>query len=93
MGFIVIVLVVKIVSVDILFLIRVSFFLEPCCFDAMCFRAGYMVRVFVCQLFCMLVGGGFAVCRYFVGMSGASVSVGFLWQCHSVFALLFFGVC
>jgi len=59
-----------------LFLIRVSL-LDHCCFDAMCLQAAYMEMVFVCQLFCILVGGRFSVCRYFVGMLGASVSVGF----------------
>ena len=57
MGCIVIVLVVKIVSVNMLCLISVSLGVGSLLFDSVCFRAGYMVMVFAFQLFCISVGG------------------------------------
>ena len=69
---------VKIASAGMLFLIRVSLFLDHCCFDAICFHSGCMVRVFGCQLFCILVGGIFVACHYFAGMLGERDLVGFV---------------
>ena len=61
--------------------------------DAMCARDGDMVKVFAFQLFCIFDAGGFAVCRYFVGVLGGWVLVGFVGLRRYISALLFFGRC